>query len=101
MSMRITTETITLIKKASNPFIEAGIMKGDEFNEALRRMKLDLQIEIKPQLYRRKETAAMLGVSLRTLARLLEEGTLTPIHIGRRSIRISDSEIRALIGGVK
>lgn len=47
-------------------------------------------------LWRVRDVVARLRVSERTVRRLVEDGTLPVIHIGRRSVRFRPADVRAL-----
>jgi excisionase family DNA binding protein len=48
------------------------------------------------QLYRLREVADRLGVSLSSLKRLRREGKLRVVKVGRRAVRVSGREIYRL-----
>lgn len=52
--------------------------------------------ELRPRVLGREETARQLGVSLRTVCRLLENGTFKAVRIGTRCL-ISTESIDAFI----
>lgn len=48
-------------------------------------------------LSRKREVAHRLGISLNSLHTLIDEGELTKVPVGKRSVRISDAEVEAFI----
>ncbi len=48
------------------------------------------------RLWRVRDVVARLGVSERTVRRLVEDGTLRAVRIGRRSVRFRPDDVRAL-----
>lgn len=51
----------------------------------------------KTHLVRYDDAAEQLGISRRHLVTLIQEGYLTPIHIGRRGVRLEAADIEAFI----
>ena len=49
--------------------------------------------------YTRKETAALLGVSLKTLDRLVAAGRIKPVYLGANVVRFTATSIDALLAG--
>ncbi|QIL79322.1 helix-turn-helix domain-containing protein [Diaphorobacter sp. HDW4A] len=54
-----------------------------------------------PQLVRRSEAAAMLGIGRRTLSRLVSNGRISKVVISSRASRISLAEIQRFIAESK
>lgn len=79
-------DAITAMLSASNP----GLTKEDV------RVRFDGETLGNDQLYRRREVADRLKVSLSTIDRWLAEGTLGKVNIGG-SVRITETEIQRLL----
>ena len=47
----------------------------------------------------RKEVAELLGLSIQTINRMLNRGTLKRIHVGERAVRIDRKSVRAILEG--
>lgn len=69
----------------------------EAYKEA-RREILEEQERQEPKMYTRQELAKRLGVSLPTLHNLINQGIITPIHIGAKPL-FSARDIEAAING--
>lgn len=49
--------------------------------------------------YTRQEVANLLGLSVQTINRMLNRGTLKRIHVGERAVRIDRKSVRAILEG--
>ncbi len=49
-----------------------------------------------PELISRKHAASMLGLSVQTVAKMITEGTLSPVRLGRR-VLVRESDVRSVI----
>lgn len=81
--------TIEQIKNAIRPFIDAGLIPQNEFSEFLKLARQDSKPKEetkKPTSLSRKEVAEMLGISLRGVDRLAENGDLKPRKVGKRRV---------------
>ncbi len=47
-------------------------------------------------LISRKQAASMLGLSVQTVAKMISEGTLSPVRLGRR-VLVRESDVRSVI----
>lgn len=98
--MTIGTNTINLVRNVLTPLCDAGAITPAEFGEfmtAATQGAKPLLPKAPSTLIKRVECAKVLGVSTRTLDRLLKENIFHPIKVGRRSIRISQTELENFI----
>lgn len=49
--------------------------------------------------YTRAEVANLLGLSIQSINRMLNRGTLKRIHVGQRAVRIAPKSVRAILEG--
>ena len=93
----VTKETIQLVRNQIKPLVDAGLIPSDEFRELLTLSKQSTAGECrgnrKPEACSRKEAAERLGVSLRTLDRLIFEGDIQARRIGKRRVSILMEDI--------
>ena len=94
--MSISPKSIQLMKTVLAPFIDAGALPATEYTElmaAITRPEKPEPAKATTTLITREAGAKMLGISARSLDRLLRDGTLRPIHVGKRSIRLNLTEL--------
>jgi len=63
-------------------------------------MSAEAAVAIKPALLRSKDAATYLGVSVRTVERLVGEGVLERRYIGRRQYRVTVSSCDAYVASL-
>jgi excisionase family DNA binding protein len=53
------------------------------------------------RLLRKPEAAHQLGISVRTLEKFVERGSISLVRLGRRCVRVPESEVDAFIRGAR
>ena len=93
--MAVSAKTVQLVKTVLTPFRDAGAVPAVEYDEMFSIIARQGKTEPTKatMLVSRKAGAAMLGISARSLDRLLRDGTLRPIRVGKRSIRLNLAEL--------
>ena len=95
---QISEKTIVQLRKIAEPFISAGIICKEELDILLKSAKTNQEPTPKPPaLISRAKGALILGISTRSLDRILKDGFLSRVQVGKRSIRLDQREIEKYV----
>lgn len=93
MKSKISAKTIQAINQMCSGAILTGAIPREEAAIVLESIKKTNTETDKPHLIRKKEFAALLGVSIRMLDIYHAEGKLQYHRIGKRAIRVDEREL--------
>jgi len=94
---RITPEVIQAATAILTPYIPEISPSG--LIAALRQYKAEEKKILEERPYTRKEVADLLGLSVQTVYRMMNAGTLRRIHVGKRAVRIDARSVKAILSG--
>jgi len=93
---RITPEVIQAATAMLSPYIPEISPSG--LIAALRQYKAEETTKVAEERpYTRDEVARLLSISVQTVNRLMNAGTLRRIHVGLRAVRIDPASVKALL----
>ncbi len=97
----ISNNTLSRLHEASAPFVSAGLIPVEEFKQLLSIAKKSQEEQRPPEeplcLISRDQAAKILGISARSLDRLIKQRALPCVRVGKRAVRLEQRKIELFV----
>jgi len=99
MEVPISNKTIELLRGFSTSLVSAGIIQQEELTQlwSIAKKSQDAHPPEPLILVSRAKAAKMLNISARSLDRLIKQGALPCVRVGKRAVRIEQRKIELFV----